>query len=70
MSLIDALDQHYITQERNNGQLLEIEYDKDEINWEKIQEIMSSNKPSLKSEIIVNNETFVHEKNGLWITKF
>ena len=70
LSLIDALDQHYITQERNNGQLLEIEYDKDEINWEKIQEIMSSNKPSLKSEIIVNNETFVHEKNGLWITKF
>ncbi|MDC1133728.1 hypothetical protein OAT42_02275 [Alphaproteobacteria bacterium] len=69
LSLEKALEEHYITQERDDDQLLDIEYDEGEITWKQIQSIMSSNKPSLDAEIMVNNKHYIHKSNGLWIAK-
>ena len=69
-SLEEAIDEHNITMERDNDQLLDIEYDEDEISWKQVQEIMTKNKPSIYSEIIVNQKNYIHRKKGVWTVKF
>ena len=66
LSLKDALNEHYITLERDNDELVDIEFDKNEITWDQVQEIMTCNKPSIDSEIRVNDKTYIHTSDGVW----
>ena len=69
-SLDEALDEHYITMERDNDQLLDIEYDEEEISWKQVQEVMTKNKSTIDSEIIVNQKNYIQKKKGVWAVKF
>ena len=69
-SLEEALDEHYISMERDNDQLLDIDYDEKEISWKRVQKVMTKNKPTIDSEIIVNQKNYIQRKKGEWVLKF
>lgn len=69
-TLSEALDHVVIDSgEFVNDEIIHVDFNKSVLSWNKVQDLLTRAKPTIGSEIVVNDQEYIHIKKGNWVKK-